>query len=125
MATSEFTCQIFIVSILFTYLTKYSGNCSEVFIFLLCYCSNMMSHFTLGRDEKYWYASRYLSMYSCGKAGEIHIVRQLQPRHPLRFRFVSEQRQWYLFRDGTEARRGTRIVIEGNKVAERNLRAVT
>jgi len=46
-------------------------------------------------------------------------------RHPLRFRFVREQRQHCLFRDGPETRRETRIVIEGNKVAERKLQAVT
>lgn len=56
---------------------------------------------------------------------EIHIVRQLQPRHPLRFRFVREQRQRCLSCDGTEARKETRMVIEGNKVAERKLQAVT
>jgi len=84
-----------------------------------------MSCFALDRNKKYWHVFRYASMYFLEKAGEIHVVWQLQPRHPLRFRFVREQRQRCLSCDGTEARRETRMVIERNKVAERKLQAVT
>lgn len=62
-----------------------------------------------------------LSIYSRGKAGDTYCT--TAARHPLRFRFVREQR--CLSRDGTEARSETRMVIEGNKVAERKLQAVT
>lgn len=67
----------------------------------------------------------YSLMYSRETEWEIHIVQQLHPRHPLRFRFVGEQRQRCLSYDGTEARRETRMVIEGNKVAKRKLQTVT